>query len=253
MKKLLIFSNVLTLLLVMLLVGCSNDDESGESVLADANRIPDAQNCYAPAAQGADFEGLNAMLVYYLAKNYKNQQLAAINSGLFAGAGANPPTAGDARSVWFDLETIKRFIYEIESQTCGKCDNSSKVLGIRIYYGAYPDSSAWRDTAWRGALESVPMAYAGKHTVMMVPTYHDDETNAEMDFDPNHVTQGCDFTNIETFYSNMKTNPPSSITLTVLAGMNGTAQNHGELVPPPFSGASILDKGAGIMYAADNY
>jgi len=225
----------------------SSCDEGAEGpVVATGDRLADATNCYPAVADGAQFDGLNAMLVYYLAKNYKDQQLTAINNNLNVGQ-------SDARSVWFDLETLKRFIHEIETQTCGKCDNnSSQRLGVRIYYGAYPtDTTTWTDSLWATALAGVPASYAGKHTVMMVPTYHNEANNTEVDFDPRYVTSGCNFTNIESFYNNMKENPPVNITLTVLSGMATTAQNHGQLIPPPYDVMGIVDEGAGIMYAVD--
>lgn len=244
MKKLLIVTNVLTIVAFMFFAGC-NGSEPAEPVA-----VVGATNCYPAATSGTQFNGLSALLAYKLAKNYKNNQLVAINNALFPGA-ANG-SDGDARSVWFDLETLKRFIYEIESQTCGKCNNSSKVLGVRIYYGAYPDSTAWSDSMWTTALAGVPSNYAGKHTVMLVPTYHNAATNAEIDFDPKHVTTGCNFTNIESFYETMKEGQLANVTLTVLSGMSGTAQNHGQMIPPPYGSNDILEKGAGIMFATDN-
>lgn len=245
MKKLLNGMLSITFAAIMCCTGCVDNGE-GEQEMAAPASVPGAQNCYPAATSGGEPVGLNAMLVYYLAKNYKDRQLQAINS-------AHYPGSSDARSVWFDMETLKRFIHEIESQTCGKCDNSDKMLGVRIYYGAYPDSTKWTDSLWANALAGVPMENAGKHTVMMVPTYRDISTQADIDFDPDYVTDGCDFTNIESFYNNMKTQPPAGVTLSILSTMNGTAQNHGQLIPPPYDRMTILDNGAGIMYAVDTY
>lgn len=246
MKKLLIVMNAVMLSGLLFFCSCEEENEQGESELAEKTTVDNAANCYNAATGGTTFNGLNAMLVYALAKNYKNNQLQAINNA--------HPGLNDARSVWFELETLKRFIFEIESQTCGKCDNDpSKMLGVRIYYGAYPDSAAWGSAEWSAALEGVPVTNAGKHTVMLVPTYHDNTTNAEIDFDPNYITTGCNFSHIDNFYAKMATNPPSSITLAILSTLNGTAQNHGEMIPPPYNANGILNRGAGIMYAVDQY
>ena len=233
-----ITTSVLALAGLLLFTGC--DSQPG----------PDpTTNCYETPTEG--FNGLNAMLVYKLAQNYKNSQLAAI-----AEAG-NPD---DARSVWFDLQTLKRFINQVETQTCGRCNGEpSQVLGIRIYYGTYPDITAWDDEDWTNALNGVPRENAGKHTVMMVPTYrktyrqNNVDVAVDVDFDPNFIASGCNFTGIETFYDSMATNPPTGITLTVLSGMQTTAQNHGDMIPPPFTSPERLQKGAGIMYAVDEY
>ena len=52
----------------------------------------------------------------------------------------------DAKSISFDLETLKKFIYHIEAITKQNDDNiTSERLGVRIYYAAYPEIENWND------------------------------------------------------------------------------------------------------------
>lgn len=242
--SILVATNVLTLFIMF--IGCQDP-------VPPPGPTP-ATNCYAGSSNQTSFPGLSALLVKSLVDNYRNRQLSAINGQYYTNAGAEggTPADGDARSVWFDMEVIKRFIYEIESKTCDACTTPTKTLGIRIYYGTYPDTSVWSDPVWAEALEGVDPSYAGKHTVMFVPTYRD-STGADIDFDPNHVNSSCDFSVIDDFYNKMKSGNPANVTLTVLSSINTSVQNHGQMVPPPYDDAQILNRGAGIMYAADHY
>ena len=94
----------------------------------------------------------------------------------------------DARSVWFSLETLKQFLWEIESKstTCKGCETLN--LGVRIYYGEYPVPTDPNDTAF-------PAAEKKKHSIFMVPTYakKDDEGKLrDYDFNPNLLTVDLD-------------------------------------------------------------
>ncbi|MGB8190775.1 MAG: hypothetical protein WCF67_02595 [Chitinophagaceae bacterium] len=83
------------------------------------------------------------------------------------------PEMEDARSLWFDLETIKNFIWRIEK---GACNNGCGHLrlGIRIYYAKYPNKSAMSIDK---NLMSLNPDFAERHTLFMVPTYFDDLQN----------------------------------------------------------------------------
>lgn len=121
-----------------------------------------------------------------LVNNYRENQLACINTNL---------NMDDAHSIWFNLATLKSFIAEIEAQAADVDPNVSDAdLGIRFYYGAYPEFPE----------QPIPEDYAKRHTLVLVPTKKEDGLN--YDFNP--------------FAE------PSSLAVTALA------QNHGSLVPP---------------------
>jgi hypothetical protein len=90
----------------------------------------------------------------------------------------------DARSVWFSLETLKQFLWEIESKsaTCTGCEKLN--LGVRIYYGEYPVPTDPNDTTF-------PAMEKKKHSIFMVPTYavnKPDGAPVDYDFNPNQLT-----------------------------------------------------------------
>jgi hypothetical protein len=130
----------------------------------------------------------------------------------------------DARSAWFSLESVKKFINAVETQTCLNrprgCSDIPK-LGVRIYYAEYPvvgsELKAYADGANR-----MDTSYAGMHTLLMVPTF-DEESGRHVDFDPENNFDGkCPA------YSVFDT----SYTGTDLLAL--AAQNHGSLAPPPY-------------------
>ena len=135
-----------------------------------------------------------------LVDNYRNNQLSFINENL---------GKEDAHSIWFDLPSLKKFIAEIEHEA-QRVDPSAtdKDLGIRLYYGAYPDSPA----------APTPEDYAKRHTLVMIPTKKmDDGSGALLDFDFNP------------FDSASKVN---SLAATASISKNSLGQNHGSLIPP---------------------
>jgi len=62
----------------------------------------------------------------------------------------------DVRDVWFDLEALKDYIAYVE-QTAAK-KGITKNLGLRVYFGAYPDKQEYEDKR-------------GKATVVFLPTH----------------------------------------------------------------------------------
>lgn len=242
MKKLLNGMHAIMLIAILFISACSGESDP---TIPPSRKDASAVNCYPPISGPYEFQGLNARFVYHMARNYKQKQHTAIKN-------ANE-NMNDARSVWFDLETLKRFIDEVERQTCNNCTGTTTTqLGIRMYYGTYPDSSEWNDEYWSQNLQGLPESYAGRHTIMMVPTYRNTE-GVNVDFDPAYITSDCNFANIDSFYQLMKSDPSLDFNFTILSAMSTTSQNHGDLIPPPYPPQSILDKGAGIMFAVDTY
>ena len=149
-----------------------------------------------PSTMPADF-------IQELIHNYRNNQLRFINDNL---------GIGDAHSIWFDLETIKNFVAEIEKQarlispTC-----PDKDLGIRFYYAAYSENPT----------DPIPEDYAKKHTLVMIPTKkEDDGTGTMLNFDFNP------------FETDSERDTETALAITARLGRNAMAQNHGDLIPP---------------------
>lgn len=146
----------------------------------------------------------------------------------------NPLPGNETHSVWFNLETLKRFIYDIEAKSC----SCSGTLGLRMYYGRYPSSIPGPFTA---DLSSVPNNYGNIHTLFMVPTIDRNVSGTfyHFDFDPassttcsvyegkNFIPMAGDTAGVPTY-----TLAPFGTSVTALM-----AQNHGDACPPPPAGA----------------
>ena len=227
MKRTLIFTNLVSLCLLVI-VYYSNCTPPAPTP------PPPSGDCYANDYQNLSFNALRFAYVKSLINGYKTQQWTTINSSGITGV------PQDARSVWFSLPVLKKFIHEIESQTMAHCGGCEKQLGIRIYYGAYPDSTIMAET---GDMASIPSKYSKLHTVVMVPTYQNEDTSflntpsENVDFDPYHMT-GCTPLPIDSLASG------TMMALTPDLGM----MNHGGLIPPP---DNVTCTGARVMHFLD--
>jgi hypothetical protein len=157
-----------------------------------------------------------ATLIQTLVNNYRNTQLATINTNL---------NMNDAHSIWFNLATLKKFIADIESETQKvNPDVTENDLGIRFYYAAYPTAENWNQ------MENQPIGqeYAGKHTLVLVPTLKKANEEGEFldyDFNPLHTESSQRNITPLGFTSNADGDTP-------LSDDDALAQNHGQLIPP---------------------
>lgn len=164
MKKLLIFTNLFWIS-VIVLFACIKPNQFNTQ---DCKVF-----CYDYSQE--KFDGLTSFAAMNMAKNYQK---------VFTSANTQIMDTTETKSVWFSLETIKKFVYQIERSTCGlKCENTKKEnLGIRLYFAKYPNQTdvAATDPAF-SFLQNHPMYY-GRKTLFMVPTYKVGLDN--YDFDP---------------------------------------------------------------------
>lgn len=133
--------------------------------------------------------------------------------------GNNETNIPDATSVWFDLDKLKKFIWEIELKQCS--ENCRDSLGIRIYYAKYPDTAGMRTND----LAMLNPSYANHHTVFMVPTYWNATLQANVDFDP--FGKGC-----RARFDTSMIAKPGLIFFGFGTGEGTDAENHGSLIPP---------------------
>ena len=70
------------------------------------------------------------------------------------------PDFNDTQFIWYALEDLKAYIEYVEA--IQKANPKQDVSGLRIYFGAYPDSGKFKD----GKKIKLP----GQQTVFMVPT-----------------------------------------------------------------------------------
>ena len=84
------------------------------------------------------------------------------------------PMVTDANTIWFELDSIKKFIYTIEKKVKNNPGTENSKLGLRIYYAAYPEKSKWdldeyKDLrVFRG--NPITEQYEKMHTLVMLPT-----------------------------------------------------------------------------------
>lgn len=150
---------------------------------------------------------------------------------------------GDSQSIWFDLETLKAFVYHIENEARLKKNIKSDQLGVRFYYSRYPVSNNWNAypdlQSWANN-NSNSTTYATHHTLIGVPTIQrgkDKQGNLlHYDFNPTDVkTYENSLGDTSVFgdlYLQDSSTPFSALFARQSSSSNTGAQNHGQLIPP---------------------
>ncbi|MCP1384727.1 hypothetical protein [Runella salmonicolor] len=147
----------------------------------------------------------------------------------------------DSKSVWFSLETLKKFIYQIERFSCQNCGQKAPALGVRIYFGEYSGTTG--TNAALPGFQNLPREYAGLHTLMMVPTIK--QKNKNVDFDPlasynqgkceirplSEYLKGLNKSYIDKSINELQYNNAMAFKAVILSP-EVSAQNHGGLCPP---------------------
>lgn len=250
MKKISLLSNMV-LAAIILFISCNKTDlsTSGGTNGTDANtaagmKTGQTSKVSCPACRDYSTVPLNGMLAStakVISENYKseNQPLLQISPG-----------NDDANSVWFSLETLKNFIYKIESAACQKGCSDRLHLGLRLYYAKYPVSNAMGEY---DDLQGVDTDFGQHHTIFMIPTYQTDVNSPDhIDFDPWHWGNNpCKPTSMSEWFSLLGDKPfgndnslifslnEDQYFTTSQGGITPSALNHGDLIPPyPFTGTA---------------
>jgi len=260
MKKLLVTAAVF--ISVTIFWSCSS--------ASDPEPVPEVVKCdHCQDYTGQGFKGIPVKLAYKMVELYKKDHW----DGYTVGTNTVPT---DARSVWFSLDSLKKFIWFIEEEVCRNKCVDPKDLGLRFYYGEYPDQETW--TSLDGEDDPASMehkkAYQGLHTVLILPTYYSTSSGMNVDFDPREVSPSkdgkCSPTPLQDVFDklveadssqNASQNPNYNrpIVYVYSADVNTTIKNKGSLIPPPppsftnrvgeKNGAVIFDKLEGISYS----
>lgn len=178
-------------------------------------------------------------LIHDMTKGYRTNQKSTIDINL---------SLNDAHSIYFELETLKAFVHQIELTAKKNKANpvKSDKLGIRIYYASYPHQKNWGDKRYKNELDSFrghpeKSKYGKLHTLIFVPTIMQD--NMPVDFNPlDPDTYSSPMKNLSDKYgpngnsSTMAlqfTIPNAIVNPTTTQSPTSTsAQNHGGLFPP---------------------
>jgi hypothetical protein len=174
------------------------------------------------------FQNLDVRMLKDMALEYRNRMDPTFIN--------NHPSLKDAETIWFSLDSLKRFIWQIETTVCkNKCGDATKNLdmGLRIYYARYPTTG---NQATYPQLKGVDPTYKDMHTVFMVPTY--DNMNGtvldHIDFDPSKFDAAkCRYIGLDSTVGTVMAfggfyNQPAQAT----GSSSTTAKNHGTLCPP---------------------
>lgn len=234
MKQLIIF---FTLLVVVFFLG-SCDFFTGNKALDLKSRCSSCMeyNNIRPASK------LDVNLLRAMTHNFQNSAVTSDDNN-----------KSKTRSVWLSLEKLKQFVYEVESKTCD-CDSAQ--LGVRVYFGEYPEDIDWQngfqsdlsnpnapDGNFRSTvLDTTGMnTYAKRATIFMVPTINSGRGN--QDFDPADKDRNCKGGyDVRKFYEaagGVEKYNNSGTWLHKALGVSVTAlsaTNHGDACPPPSGG-----------------
>ena len=183
------------------------------------------QNTICMDYSGEPLNTLNVDLVHAMTNGYRQNQLRFIKTVM----------QEDAHSIWFDLETLKKFLYQVEKNTDSSA-REERSLGIRIYYSRYPNNGTWekkypdlRDLA----RSELTKKFEEHHTLVMVPTIQNGKTH--IDFHPLDVrTYGEKMSEFSEYQSTNTVTSIFALTSTKRSSASGniSAQNHGSLIPP---------------------
>lgn len=164
---------------------------------------------------------LETEVIDKMIQKYRSNQLVAIKPTI------SDPN-GDAHSVWFDLKTLKKFIYHIEYNVKNTDPTNTEELGLRLYYAAYDPTDMSKPD-----MRDVDPTYVNRHTVVMIPTIYN-KAAGHVDFNPLDETSYKGYIS-QTKAPNAETLPYQQAGYTPMALTNNQrviARNHGSLIPP---------------------
>ncbi len=177
------------------------------------------------SVQSASIKGdststLSMGLIREMVSNYRQTQLVSIENA------AQNAVKDDAHSILFDLDTLKKFINDIERGVKQIQPTVPAKLAIRMYYAAYPLKVKWNEPGY-GNLKNllgndITNLYERKHTLIMIPVIKNNK-GIFADFNP------FDKSTYQGF-------PRMNKGMQLLTNATDTTEipglNHGQLIPP---------------------
>ncbi len=215
-----LFVAAISALLTYLIFGTTTDPVTPEPDSKEICMDYDAKN----------MSTLDADLIHVMTQGYETNQLDYIQSK----SGTIAPS--DAKAIWFDLETLKRYLYHIEKKS-QKVDGTitDKNLGVRFYYATYPS----KDTIMKYDFKDLKdpsgnllfSDYEGLHTLVMIPTITIGDKI--LDFNPlDESTFREGFSQKSNYAYRPGQNIPNNQTGALAGTRDMSGQNHGTLYPP---------------------
>lgn len=239
-------------------------------------------------ANTSSYHLIDASLATLLAENYRNFYVNTFIKKMPTAIDKANGTRNneDARTIWFSSEKIRDFMNDVEAKSLGSSGHDS-LSGLRFYYIRYPENKVvnninpWTKYAYFNK-NGLPTNYQNKHSLMIVPTYFDKESQTHIDFDPRKydsnnkpvaiskvlkdLIAGESNANIEkqSFRDNPEgsNSPRSDLKALIIMPENSSTINAGSIVPPPYNtntgnpfikSANIPCTGANFMNFIDGY
>ncbi|MES2417179.1 MAG: hypothetical protein V4541_03275 [Bacteroidota bacterium] len=163
---------------------------------------------------------LRVSLIREMVANYRQIQLESIEKS------SNSPVANDAHSILFDLDTLKKFISDMERAVKQNQPNENHKLALRMYYAAYPANSKWGEAGYKNLKsllgDEITKLYERKHTLIMIPVIKNSK-GIYADFNPLDVNSYNGFKKPSTTMQFLRDAPDTT---------EIPALNHGQLIPP---------------------
>ncbi|MGF1923970.1 MAG: hypothetical protein ACQUHE_07295 [Bacteroidia bacterium] len=167
-------------------------------------------------------------LIEEMVNDYRQIQLKSIENA------SKNAVKDDSHSILFDLDTLKKFISDIERGVKEVEPKSNPKLGLRMYYASYPLKEKWNEPGYENLRDllgnEIPKLYERKHTLIMIPVIKT-EKGVFADFNPFDKSTYNGFPKRTTRAISLLRNSTDTIEIPAL--------NHGQLIPP----ASTIGEG----------
>ncbi len=178
MKKLLIFSNLVTISILAMLVmkGCSQADAPDEAPGTTSNLK--GSQLVLDYANTKGFKSMSIAQAMILKRNYMANHLPAIRKSL---------NIEDTESLYYTLEELKNLIWYIEYYAKASGMNvKSEDLGVNVHFGQYPTTDLLKQFPQLELLGGEANK-AGKQTIFFVPTIIQDGKRFEFNPKKNYL------------------------------------------------------------------
>ena len=259
MKKLLIITNVIWVCVIVL-----------PSFIQPGNTNP---------ANTSSYHLIDASLAKLMAENYRNFYVNTFMKKMPTTVDQANGTRNnnDSRSVWFSIKKLKEYIRDMEASSLS-CSKEDSLSGLRFYFIRYPERDVNKTTnPWNKYVyfskTNMPIDYANRHSLMIVPTRYDKAMDLDVDYDPRFCTAGK-FDNLSKVMNKLIALEPNENTLTSYdvgaslrksafimpddSYLKSTAVNRGSIIPPPYQTNSAIRinvpcSGASLMNYVDGF
>jgi hypothetical protein len=178
MKKLLIATNIMLLVIISFMACNSNQQDSSKTATLTVANSCMQRFCKTYSSSDLTNSRIRGDLIRSMSDSYAND----LGKGYISGSGITFDTgvfntarttpngkSRDALSVVFDIEKLKTLIWLMDSTFCARNCDATKEMGIRFYYIKYPPNLGTPNGP--EDLAGLKAENRNKHSLVMVPVY----------------------------------------------------------------------------------